>query len=88
MMNKILFKLKIIDYVNNPIGSFKLETFFWLSIIALYSYSSAMVSIMLSPSNIIIENIPFMTIIFLLILIWIRISNIYTKYINDQNKNI
>lgn len=86
-MIKILFKLKIIDYVNNPIGSFKLEAFFWLSIVALYSYSSAIISIMLRPSNVVIENIPFMTIIVLLILIWIRISNIYTKYIDNQNKN-
>ena len=86
-MIKILFKLKIIDYVNNPIGSFKLEAFFWLSIVALYSYSSAIISIMLRPSNVVIENIPFMTIMVLLTLVWIRISNIYTKYIDNQNKN-
>lgn len=80
-------KIKPLDYKKNPIGSLKVEIYFWIALISLISYISGSKETFNMIFNIDLFNLPFWLVIILGIIIWSRISILITKYLKEKDKH-
>jgi hypothetical protein len=86
MKFKIIWnKINPLDYKENPIGSLKLEIYFWVALISLISYISGSVETFNMIFNLGLVYIPFWLVIIFGIITWMRISILITRYLKIKD---
>lgn len=78
-------KIKPLDYKENPIGSLKLEIYFWIALISLISYISGSAETFSMIFNLGLVYIPFWLVIIFGIIVWVRISILITKHLKIKD---
>lgn len=78
-------KIKPLDYKENPIGSLKLEIYFWIALISLISYISGSAETFNMVFNLGLVYIPFWLVIIFGIITWMRISILITKHLKIKD---
>ena len=80
-------KMKPLDYKENPIGSLKLEIYFWIALISLISYISGSAETFNMIFNVSLFHISYWLIIILRIVSWSRISILITRHLKEKKGN-
>lgn len=80
-------KIKPLDYKKNPIGSLKLELYFWIVLISFLSYISGSAEIF----NIIygkeyIFHIKYWIVIIISVISWMRLAIMISRHLKEKNE--
>lgn len=80
-------KIKPLDYKKNPIGSLKLEIYFWIAFISFLSYISGSAEIFnMVYGKDYIFHIKYLVVIIISVLSWMRLATMISRYLKDKNE--